>query len=151
MRWLLSHQAGVPALREDIPPSKQLDWKFWTEALAAEAPWWEPGTQHGYHALSFGHLVGEVVRRADGRTLGRYFREELASRSGSTSTSAWPPSTTRAWPRSSLLRRLPRALPTRSLPPASTRAPWSGACSETRPSRQGTSTPARGAPPSFPR
>ena len=65
------------ALREDVPLPMRFDWKFWTEALAAEAPWWEPGTQHGYHALTFGHLVGEVVRRVDGRSLGRYFREEL--------------------------------------------------------------------------
>jgi len=78
VRWLLSHQAGVPALREDVPPAMRFDWKFWTEALAAEAPWWEPGTQHGYHALTFGHLVGEVVRRVDGRSLGSYFREELS-------------------------------------------------------------------------
>jgi CubicO group peptidase (beta-lactamase class C family) len=77
VRWLLSHQAGVPALREDVPPAMRFDWKFWTEALAAEAPWWEPGAQFGYHALTFGHLVGEVVRRVDGRSLGRYFREEL--------------------------------------------------------------------------
>jgi CubicO group peptidase (beta-lactamase class C family) len=47
-------------------------------ALAAEAPWWEPGTAHGYHTLSFGHLVGELVRRIDGRDLGRFFREEVA-------------------------------------------------------------------------
>jgi CubicO group peptidase (beta-lactamase class C family) len=77
VRWLLSHQAGVPALREDVPRAKRFDWSFWTEALAAEAPWWEPGSQHGYHALSFGHLVGEVVRRADGRSLGNFFREEF--------------------------------------------------------------------------
>ena len=78
MRWLLSHQAGVPALREDVPLSKRFDWGFWTEALAAEAPWWEPGSRHGYHALTFGHLVGEVVRRVDGRSLGSYFRGEFS-------------------------------------------------------------------------
>jgi CubicO group peptidase (beta-lactamase class C family) len=78
VRWLLSHQAGLPALREDVPHDQRFDWDFWIQALAAEAPWWEPGTQHGYHALTFGHLVGEVVRRADGRSLGRYFREEFA-------------------------------------------------------------------------
>ena len=107
VRWLLCHQAGVPALREDVPPSKRFDWKFWTEALAAEAPWWEPGTQHGYHALSFGHLVGEVVRRVDGRSLGRYFREELA-RAARARLPHRPGrrAATRAWPRSSLLRRL---------------------------------------------
>ncbi len=78
VRWLLCHKAGVAALRNDVPAALRYDWKFWTEALAAEAPWWEPGTQHGYHALSYGHLVGEVVRRVDGRSLGSYFREELA-------------------------------------------------------------------------
>jgi CubicO group peptidase (beta-lactamase class C family) len=78
VRWLLSHQAGVPALREDVPGAKRFDWRFWIEALAAEAPWWEPGTRHGYHALSFGYLVGEVVRRVDGRSLGSFFRQEFS-------------------------------------------------------------------------
>ena len=78
VRWLLCHKAGVAALREDVPAALRFDWKFWTEALAAEAPWWEPGAQHGYHALTYGHLVGEIVRRVDGRSLGRYFRDELA-------------------------------------------------------------------------
>ena len=78
VRWLLSHRAGLAALRAQVPASARYDWKFMTEALAAEKPWWEPGTSHGYHALTFGYLVGEVVRRVDGRTLGRYFREELA-------------------------------------------------------------------------
>ena len=78
VRWLLCHKAGVAALREDVPAAARFDWKYWTEALAAERPWWEPGTQHGYHALTFGQLVGEIVQRVDGRSLGRYFREELA-------------------------------------------------------------------------
>jgi CubicO group peptidase (beta-lactamase class C family) len=78
VRWLLCHKAGVPALRAEVPADRLYDWRYWTEALAAEAPFWEPGTQHGYHALTYGHLVGEVVRRVDGRSLGRYFREELA-------------------------------------------------------------------------
>jgi len=78
VRWLLSHRAGLAALREQIPAGGQYDWKYMTEALAAEKPWWDPGTSHGYHALTYGYLVGEVLRRADGRTLGTYFREELA-------------------------------------------------------------------------
>jgi CubicO group peptidase (beta-lactamase class C family) len=78
VRWLLSHRAGVPALRVDIPAHRRFDWNYWTQALAAETPFWEPGTRHGYHALSFGYLVGEVVRRIDGRSLGSYFRQELA-------------------------------------------------------------------------
>ena len=79
VRWLLCHKAGVAALRKPLPKGAALDWKLMTDVLAAEAPWWEPGTQHGYHALTFGFLVGEVVRRVDGRTLGAYFREELAA------------------------------------------------------------------------
>jgi CubicO group peptidase (beta-lactamase class C family) len=78
VRWLLSHRAGLAAIREQIPAGAQYDWKFMTEALAAERPWWDPGTSHGYHALTYGYLVGEVVRRIDGRTLGAYFRDELA-------------------------------------------------------------------------
>jgi CubicO group peptidase (beta-lactamase class C family) len=78
VRWLLCHKAGLAAIRADVPASARYDWKFMTETLAAERPWWEPGTAHGYHALTFGYLVGEVVRRIDGRTLGTYFREELA-------------------------------------------------------------------------
>jgi len=49
-----------------------------TAALAAETPWWEPDTAHGYHAVTFGWLVGEVVRRVSGRSVGRYFHEEIA-------------------------------------------------------------------------
>ncbi len=55
------------------------DWQRMTALLAAEAPWWEPGTQHGEHAYFYGHLVGEIVSRVDGRSLGRFFREEIAA------------------------------------------------------------------------
>jgi CubicO group peptidase (beta-lactamase class C family) len=79
VRWLLSHRAGLAAIRETIPKESRFDWKYMTGALAAEQPWWEPGTAHGYHALTYGYLVGEVVRRIDGRTLGAYFRDELAA------------------------------------------------------------------------
>src|SRR5690606_34425284 len=75
VRWLLSHQAGLPAIREPLPPEALYDWDAMTGALAAQAPWWEPGTRHGYHALTFGHLVGEVIRRASGRTVGAWFRD----------------------------------------------------------------------------
>jgi len=78
VRWLLSHQAGLPALRKPLPQDALYDWPVLCEALAAETPWWEPGTQHGYHALTFGHLVGEVIRRSEGRSVGTYFRDELA-------------------------------------------------------------------------
>ncbi len=78
VRWLLSHQAGLPAVRKPLPQEALYDWPVLCEALAAETPWWEPGTKHGYHALTYGHLVGEVFRRVEGRSVGRYFRDELA-------------------------------------------------------------------------
>jgi CubicO group peptidase (beta-lactamase class C family) len=78
VRWLLTHQAGLAGVREKLPDEALFDWRAVCDALAAQAPWWEPGTKHGYHAVTFGHLVGEVVRRVDGRTLGNFFREELA-------------------------------------------------------------------------
>ena len=77
VRHLLTHQAGLPAIQSDLG-DKNLDWSAVTEALAAQAPAWEPGTQAMYHAVTFGYLVGEVVRRIDGRSLGTYFREEVA-------------------------------------------------------------------------
>jgi CubicO group peptidase (beta-lactamase class C family) len=78
VRYLLTHQAGLAAISQPIPSDKRYDWEFMTAALAAQKPWWQPGTQHGYHALTFGYLVGELVRRVDGRTVGTYFREEVA-------------------------------------------------------------------------
>jgi CubicO group peptidase (beta-lactamase class C family) len=79
VRMLLSHQAGVPALRQRLPDGAFYDWELMTGALAAEAPFWEPGTRSGYHALTFGFLVGELVRRVSGRTLDTFFREEVAT------------------------------------------------------------------------
>lgn len=78
VRWLLSHRVGLPAVREILPGEALYDWDAMCNALAAEKPWWNPGEQHGYHALTYGWLVGEVVRRIDGRSLGTYFREEIA-------------------------------------------------------------------------
>jgi CubicO group peptidase (beta-lactamase class C family) len=78
VRYLLSHRAGLPALREILPPGSVYDWDKMASALAAEKPWWEPGTKHGYHALTFGNLIGEVIRRISGQTVGTYFRNEIA-------------------------------------------------------------------------
>ncbi len=78
VRYLLNHRAGLPALRDFVPPGSLYDWDFMTVALAKQEPWWEPGTKHGYHALTFGWLVGEVVRRITGKSLGTYFRDEVA-------------------------------------------------------------------------
>ncbi|GAA2133498.1 serine hydrolase domain-containing protein [Kitasatospora kazusensis] len=78
VRWLLSHQAGLPALDVPLRVEDVIAWEPAAAAVAAQAPAWEPGTAHGYHPYTFGWLVGEVVRRADGRSVGRYFAEEVA-------------------------------------------------------------------------
>lgn len=78
VRWLLSHRAGLPAVKAPLSAEALYDWNAMCQALAAQEPWWEPGTRHGYHALTFGWLVGELVRRVTGRSLGTYFREEIA-------------------------------------------------------------------------
>jgi CubicO group peptidase (beta-lactamase class C family) len=77
VRWLLSHRAGLPAISKTLPSDALLNWDVMTAALAEQEPWWEPGTRHGYHALTFGYLVGEVVRRVAGRSIGAYCREEI--------------------------------------------------------------------------
>jgi CubicO group peptidase (beta-lactamase class C family) len=77
VRQLLSHQAGLPAVREPLPDEAVFDWDAMCAALAAQAPWWEPGTAHGYHVNTFGFLVGEVVRRTSGRSLGTMVRREI--------------------------------------------------------------------------
>ena len=79
VRHILSHTAGLPALDSmPLPMETLYDWDRVVELLAAQEPWWEPGKQWGYHAFTFGHLVGEVVRRITGKTLGTFFREEVA-------------------------------------------------------------------------
>ena len=77
VRWLLSHRAGLPAIRRTLPAEALFDWEAMTGALAETAPWWQPGTTHGYHAITYGHLVGEVIRRVDGRSVGRFLRDEV--------------------------------------------------------------------------
>ena len=80
MRWLLTHEAGLPAIAARMPFGSLSDWDAMTTALAAQAPWWEPGTAHGYHGVTFGHLIGEVLRRATGRDRRRDHRAtELAA------------------------------------------------------------------------
>jgi CubicO group peptidase (beta-lactamase class C family) len=67
LRHLLSHQAGLPALRQMLPAGALYDWQAMTTALAAETPWWALGEGHGYAPITYGWLVGEVVRRVEGR------------------------------------------------------------------------------------
>ena len=78
VRYLLSHRAGLPAIRKPLEPMDLFNWGTMCSALAAQEPWWEPGKKHGYHALTFGFLVGEVIRRITGKSPGTYFRDELA-------------------------------------------------------------------------
>lgn len=77
VRHLLTHEAGLAAIDRPMPLGSLSDWDAMVTALAAQAPWWEPGTRHGYHGVTFGHLVGEVVRRVDGRTIGTFLRDEV--------------------------------------------------------------------------
>jgi len=66
IRHALTHRAGVPAVHEPLTNDDLFSWSRMTDAIAATAPWWEPGTRHSYHTNTFGHLVGEIARRVDG-------------------------------------------------------------------------------------
>jgi CubicO group peptidase (beta-lactamase class C family) len=77
-RHFLSHSSGVSGWDQPVVIDDVYDWEKSTAMLAAQAPWWEPGTASGYHALTHGHLIGEVVRRLTGRTLKQFVAEEIA-------------------------------------------------------------------------
>ncbi len=74
LRHVLTHQAGHPAIREELPAEAIYDWERIVGALWTQEPWWEPGTAHGYHVNTFGFLCGEIVRRASGRDARRALR-----------------------------------------------------------------------------
>lgn len=78
VRHVLAHTAGLPGFLPSIAPEDLYDQDLVAANLAAQAPWWEPGTVSGYHAITQGHLEAEIVRRVTGRTLGTFFREEVA-------------------------------------------------------------------------
>jgi CubicO group peptidase (beta-lactamase class C family) len=80
VRMVLNHQAGLPHVRDRLPDDAYCDWEGMVRRLEAEQPFWEPGTRHGYHALTFGWLVGELVRRITGQSLGAFFAKEVAAR-----------------------------------------------------------------------
>jgi CubicO group peptidase (beta-lactamase class C family) len=82
VRYLLTHQAALPAVARPLPSGAWSRWDVMTEALAAQAPWWEPGAGHGYHVNTQGFLIGEVVRRITGKTLGAYLCDSLAGPAG---------------------------------------------------------------------
>ena len=79
---VLAHRSGVIGPRARMHWSQTADWDLVCERLAAAEPWWEPGTAQGYHMVSFGFILGEVVRRATGRTIGQYLRTEIAEPMG---------------------------------------------------------------------
>ena len=78
VRHILSHTSGVSGWDAPFVVEDMYDWTVSTERLAAQAPWWEPGTASGYHANNQGHLVGEIVRRVTGLPLKRFVAEEIA-------------------------------------------------------------------------
>jgi CubicO group peptidase (beta-lactamase class C family) len=74
---LLSHQAGLAWVDEPLTLEQALAWEPMIHALEHQTPSWKPGTQQGYHAVTYGYLVGEIVRRISGKTVGTYFRDEI--------------------------------------------------------------------------
>jgi CubicO group peptidase (beta-lactamase class C family) len=78
VRWLLSHQAGLPVIDAPLTLEEACAWEPVIRALERQMPLWIPGTQHAYHALTYGFMVGEVVRRVTGKTLGAFFADEVA-------------------------------------------------------------------------
>ncbi len=78
VRHVMSHASGVSGLDQPAVIEDLYDWEQSTSRMAAQAPWWEPGTASGYHTLNYGHLVGEIVRRISGKTLKRFVAEEIA-------------------------------------------------------------------------
>lgn len=77
--WIMSHRAGLAAVDNPPPLEEVLKVGPIVDALAAQKPLWEPGSAHGYHALTYGWLVGELVRRVSGQSIGAFFRERVAS------------------------------------------------------------------------
>ncbi len=78
VRHLLTHEAGLAGVDEELPDGTVLDWDYMIGVLERQAPMWTPGEGMGYHAISYGWLVGEVIRRIDGRTCGEFVRDEIA-------------------------------------------------------------------------
>jgi len=78
VRHLMGHTAGLSGWQEPVAAEQLADWELCTSLLAAQAPWWEPGSGSGYHAVTQGYLIGEVVRRITGESIGQWFAREVA-------------------------------------------------------------------------
>jgi CubicO group peptidase (beta-lactamase class C family) len=79
VRMMLDHSVGLPAFKTPLRPGGCNDWNYMVEMLADEEPFWEPGIRNGYHMINFGWTVGELVRRVSGKSLGAFFRDEVAT------------------------------------------------------------------------
>ena len=79
VRMMLNHSSAVPAVRSPVKPGGFLDWDYMCERLANTKPFWAPGTGNGYHMITFGWTVGELVRRVSGKSLGTFFKDEIAT------------------------------------------------------------------------
>jgi CubicO group peptidase (beta-lactamase class C family) len=91
VRALLGHTSGLSGWEEQLALEELADWERCTSLLAAQAPWWEPGTASGYHAITQGYLIGELVRRITGRSLGQFFKETVAEPLGADFHIGLPP------------------------------------------------------------
>jgi len=82
VQMMLNHESGLPAFREPVKDGGFCDWAYMIERLETEEPFWEPGTRNGYHMVTFGWTVGELVRRVSGQSLGAFFAEHVAGPTG---------------------------------------------------------------------
>jgi CubicO group peptidase (beta-lactamase class C family) len=79
---MLNHESALPALKDSVKPGGFLDWDYMIQRMEDEVPFWDPGTRNGYHMVNFGWTVGELVRRVSGKSLGQFFRDEVAGPTG---------------------------------------------------------------------
>ena len=77
VEMILNHSAGIPALKTEVKNGGFLDWSYMVQLLENEKPFWEPGKQTGYHMMTTGWLIGELIRRVSGKSLGEFFNSEL--------------------------------------------------------------------------
>jgi CubicO group peptidase (beta-lactamase class C family) len=82
VRMMLNHESALPTLRDPVKPGGYSDWDYMVGRMADEEAFWEVGTRNGYHMINFGWTVGELVRRVSGKSLGTFFREEVAEKTG---------------------------------------------------------------------
>lgn len=82
VQMMLNHESALPTLRDPVRPGGYLDWDYMIRRLEDEEAFWEPGTRNGYHMINFGWTVGELIRRVSGKSLGTFFRDEVADKTG---------------------------------------------------------------------